>query len=280
MFSKKVVIMLTTLLMLLSTVHMGVQAMQTHPLQDIQTYKVYYDEPTKRVIKQMNRYDVVIVEPLYYTKELVDEIQSQGVKLYAYVSVMESDSWNNNRMSKIEETDYFYKNGEKVHFEKWDSYLMDLSSEHYQDVLFNEVNEQVIEKGFTGIFFDTAGDIDDQFYYTDQIEYVKQAESYVQLLERVTEQFEDVSIIQNWGIHLFREYSHQYVDAIMWEGFDSQVVSKDQWSLDRIQELKELQKTHDFQVLTLSFNNGKQSKKFSNSNQFIHYHEKNHFNKW
>lgn len=252
----------------------------TSSLSGAKSYKVYYDFPSKKIIKNMARYDVVIVEPQYYTKELVKTIQAKGTKLYGYVSVMESDNWNKYRMSAIAESDYYLRDGKKVHFEMWDSYLMDLTSEHYQEVLFNEIKEQVVDKGFTGVFFDTVGDIDDQFYYTDLKTHDVQAKAFVSLLDRTVSEFEQLSLIQNWGFELFKGYTHSYMDGIMWENFEYSTVAKDEWALNQINSLKALQKDNDFQVLTLSFNQKWQSTKFSRDNVFVHYHENNHFNKW
>jgi len=251
-----------------------------NPLNNMKSYKVFYDEPTKQIINQMAAYDVVIVEPLYYTKELVKEIQAKGVQLYAYVSVMESDSWNKNRMSKIKKEDYYYKNGKEVYFEEWDSYLMNLTSKHYQNVLFEEIEQQGIDKGFNGIFLDTVGDIDDQFYYTNKAEYKKQAKSFVLLMERVIKKHGDISFIQNWGINLFRDYTHIYMDGMMWEDFEPRNISNDDWAKDRLKDLKTLQKKQDFKVLTLSFSDGSRSKKLSSRYGFVHYHEAKSFNEW
>jgi len=251
-----------------------------NPLNKMKSYKVFYDEPTKKIMDQMAAYDVVIVEPLYYTKEMVKEIQAKGVKLYAYVSVMESDSWNKNRMGKIKKEDYYYRNGKKVYFEEWDSYLMNLTSEHYQNVLFEEIQQQGISKGFNGIFLDTVGDIDDQFYYTNKAEYKKQAKSFVLLMDRVIKKHGDVSFIQNWGINLFRDYTHIYMDGMMWEDFEPRNISNDDWAKDRLKDLKTLQKKQDFKVLTLSFSDGRRSKKLSKRYGFIHYHEAKSFNEW
>lgn len=249
------------------------------PLKGISSYKVFYDMPTKKVINQMKKYEVVIVEPQYYSKELVHQIQSNGTKLYGYVSIMESDSWNDDRMSSIHEEDYYYENGDKVHFAEWDSYLMDLTSSHYRSVLLDEIGEQIVEKGFTGVFFDTVGDIDDQFL-GDHTTYEAQSNAFVAFLDSIHHTYGDLSMIQNWGIELFKNYTYTYMDAIMWENFDYRVVSKDKWSQNQIKSLKAYQASHSFEVMTLSFSQKNPSIRYSKNLGFIHYHEKNHFNKW
>ncbi|WOV84450.1 endo alpha-1,4 polygalactosaminidase [Sporosarcina jeotgali] len=255
-------------------------AMDSSPLDHVQSYKIFYDEPTQKIQRQMKKYDLVIVEPAFYTKELVTKLQKSGTKLYAYVSVMESDTWNTERIESLQPQDFFIKNGERVHFEEWDSYLMDMTSSHYRSVLMNDIQTQVVDKGFDGVFFDTVGDMEDQFYGKDPQQYNAQKSGFITLLNQLDRQYENLSNIQNWGIELFRADTVQYMDALMWEGFEYKSMTRDEWSQNQIKGLQQLQKKHNFKVLTVSFEQHAKSKKYAEKQGFLHYAEHKNFNQW
>jgi endo-alpha-1,4-polygalactosaminidase (GH114 family) len=254
--------------------------MKSTPLDHTQSYKVFYDEPTVKIQRQMKNYDLIIVEPAYYTKELVSELQKSGTKLYAYVSVMESNTWNTERAKSFEPQDFFMRDGNKVHFAAWDSYLMDMTSPHYRSILMNDIQTQVVDKGFDGVFFDTVGDIDDQFLGKDAAQYDAQKKGFVTFLEEINVAHEGLSKIQNWGIELFTTDTAQYMDAIMWESFEYKTVSTDKWAQKKINGLQALQQQHNFKVLTLSFGDHKPSLKYAKKLDFVHYAEKSNFNRW
>lgn len=258
----------------------GAAAMTASPLDHVTSYKVFYDEPTPKVQRQMKNYDLVIVEPAFYTKELVSKLKKSGTKLYAYVSIMESDTWNTERVQSLQPGDFFMTNGQRVHFEKWDSYLMDMTSSHYRSVLLNDLHTQVIDKGFDGIFFDTVGDIVDQFYWTDASEYQKQTDGFLTFLQQAERQYPGLSKIQNWGIELFSDATVPYMDAIMWEDFEYRNVAKDEWAQNQIRLLQKLQTQHPFQVLTVSFSQHTKSSRYAAQQGFLHYAEHKDFNRW
>ncbi|WP_018705582.1 putative glycoside hydrolase [Siminovitchia fordii] len=80
--------------------------------------------------------------------------------MYGYINAMEGDKWNKELYHQFKEDD-FYKdeNGTKIYFEQWDSYMMDMTSFHYQEILMKEIEKQVVQKGLDGVFLDTVGNI-------------------------------------------------------------------------------------------------------------------------
>lgn len=255
-------------------------SMEPTPVDHIQSYKIFYDEPTPKVQRQMKKYDLVIVEPAFYTKDLVTKLKKSGTKLYAYVSVMESDTWNTERVNSLQSQDFFTENGQRIHFKEWDSYLMDMTSSHYRSVLMNDIKTQVVAKGFDGVFFDTVGDMEDQFFVKDPKQYKAQTKGFITFLDQLEREYSDLSKIQNWGIELFKEETASYMDAIMWENFEYKTVSTDEWSKNQIKALQQLKKEHNFEVFTVSFSQHSKSMKFSQQQGFLHYSEHKSFNQW
>ncbi len=126
-------------------------------------------------------------------------------------------SWNTERIESLQPQDFFIKNGERVHFEERDCYLMDMTSSHYRSVLMNDIQTLVVDKGFDGVFFDTVGDMEDQSYGKDPQQYNAQKNGFITLLIQLDREYENLSKIQNWRIELFRADTVQYMDALMRE---------------------------------------------------------------
>ncbi|MFD1735146.1 putative glycoside hydrolase [Bacillus salitolerans] len=249
------------------------------PLSTVNSYRIYYHVPTSTIMEEMQKLDLVIIEPYHYTKEQIEFIQSKGTLVFGYISTMEVANWNKTLVEKLRPTDYFYRNNEKVYFPAWDSYLMDITSEHYREILTGEVEAQVAKKGFDGIFLDTVGDIDDQHYH-DQALLKEQRTGLKQFLASIKELYPNKLLIQNWGIDTLMTTTAPYVDGIMWENFNYKHVAKDEWSLTKVNELKKLQEAFWFEVFTVSSEMRKKSRKYSQKQGFINYYTENGYDSW
>ncbi|WP_404284451.1 endo alpha-1,4 polygalactosaminidase [Exiguobacterium aurantiacum] len=242
-----------------------------NPLADVASYKIYYDAPTKSKIKKMQRYDLMIIEPVYYTAAQIKELKKYGTKVYGYINTMEADNWNTDFINQLNESDFFHRNGERVHYAEWDSYLTDITSSHYQAILVAEVKKQIVDKGLDGVFLDTVGNIDNE--HSEQPDVLAaQRDGMSQFMGTLNELYPSLSLIQNWGFGTLKSHTYRYVDGVMWESFNYNVVSKDQWSKNRIQELRTLDTTHNIKTLTVSSAQQAKSKAFAKENGFIHFH--------
>ncbi len=245
------------------------KAQSTNPLDSVSSYKVYYDAPTKSKIKKMQKYDVMIIEPVFYSAQQIKEIQKYGTKVYGYINTMEADNWNTDLMAQLKESDFFHRDGQRVHYAEWDSYLIDINSKHYQAVLMQEVEKQVVNKGLDGVFLDTVGDIDNE--HADQPKILEQQQvAMTNFLKSVKTKHADLSLIQNWGFGTLKYHTYPYIDGIMWESFNYSTVAKDQWSKDRMADLQELNEEEDIKTLTISSKQGAKSAKYAKKNGFIH----------
>lgn len=249
-----------------------------NPLSGVSNYKIFYGRPKQEHLDAMRDYDLVIVESTAYTEEQVDYIQSNGTKVYGYISVMEVATWNQEYMSKFKEEAFYKRDGERVHYAEWDSYLMDMSNDHYREVLLAETREQVIDKGFDGVFLDTVGDIDNEFWNNPE-ELAKQREGLVKYLE-VLKNEEKISTIQNWGFDTLKTTSIDLVDGIMWEGFTKDKLLASEWSQNRIAELKAFEESGQVEVLTVSPDTDEANAEYSNSLGFVHYGEGDSYGEW
>ena len=109
-------------------------------LADVKDYTYYLDKGNDAIGKSMTKLDLVIVEPLEMQQKYIVNAQKSGTLVYGYINVMEADKWNTALYQQLKEEDFYRdKQGERMYIAKWDSFLMDLTSTHYQDILLAEI---------------------------------------------------------------------------------------------------------------------------------------------
>ncbi|WP_338753354.1 endo alpha-1,4 polygalactosaminidase [Bacillus sp. FJAT-52991] len=249
-------------------------------LADVETYKYYLDKGTDTIGEQMKQMDLVIVEPIEMQQKYIDAARSNGTLIYGYINAMEADKWNEEFYSQLTEED-FYKDehGEKMYFEEWDSYMMDMTSPHYQEILLEEIQKQVVQKGLDGVFLDTVGNIDS---YLPEQEQAEQNEAMKAFMQKIKQQYNGLSIAQNWGFHTLANYTAPYIDFIMWEDFSYNVVGEDEWALHMIEQLKQVRNEYGTQVMAVGFDDEEQSRELALKHQFkfLYNPEGSYYNNW
>ena len=234
-------------------------------VEDVESYKYYLDKGDNTIGEKMKQMDLVIVEPIEMQQMYITSAHASGTLIYGYINSMEGDKWNKELYEKFEEDD-FYKdeNGNRMYFKEWDSYMMDMTSPHYQEVLLEEIEKQVVQKGLDGVFLDTVGNIDS---YLPAIEQKEQNEAIEQLAKKIKQQFNGLSIAQNWGFDTLATTA-PYIDFIMWEDFSFSVVGEDEWALDMMERLEKLRSEYGVQIMTVGFTEEKQSREIAEKNRF------------
>lgn len=249
------------------------------PFKGIETYQIFYGAPTPEVINEMKAYDLVILEPYHYRKEQIQRIQSAGTMVLGYITTMEIAEWNQALMKELKEEDFYKRNGKKVFYPEWKSYLMDFTSKHYQTIVHKEINQHIIGKQFDGLFLDTVGDIDNEFWDKPDI-LKKQRAAMVSFLKEIKEQHKNLPIVQNWGFDTLAEATAPYVDGIMWESFDHSIVSQNEWAQNKIQQLLKIKDKHGVQVFTVAFKEWERSSGLAHRYGFIHTYEQDSYDQW
>ncbi len=256
---------------------LGAQTM--NPLDGVKNYQVFYGHPTDAILKDMQNYDLVIIEPLHYTKAQIDLIQSRGTKVLGYISVMEVATWNTGLMSKLQAGDFFTRNGQRVHYPEWDSYLTNIASTHFQGLLLTEIQNQVIAKGIDGVFMDTVGDIDNEHLNNPTV-LKQQRDGLVNFLKQARAKYGDIAMVQNWGFDTLETSTAPYVDGIMWESFNADTIKSDAWSQNMIKKLQAVDTKHSVKTLTISTRQSAESHKLAKDAGFIHFHEADEYVNW
>ncbi|PRO67057.1 endo alpha-1,4 polygalactosaminidase [Alkalicoccus urumqiensis] len=246
-------------------------------VSDMNNYQIFFNNPNDEIIEDMKNFDLVIIEPQHYTPEQIAEIQSGGTRVLGYINVMEADNWNTEVMSQMQDDDFFYRDGGRIYYPQWDSYLTDITSERVHSILLEQIERHVQNKQIDGIFLDTVGNIDNEHSGSDLSE---QRAGLEQFLQKVRAQVgEDMQLVQNWGFDTLAETSVPYVDGITWENFEVSTISQDSWAQSQIERLQQLQQDEGIAVLTVSFEE-EASYEYAAELGFIHEHDPDYYNVW
>ena len=156
---------------------------------------------------QVRSYELVIVEPDFYTKTEVEALKKTGTTILAYITLGETDS-NRWYYPLLEQQGFIGIN------ENWGSAYLDLENEEVRSILLEKMLPEVMIKGFDGLFLDT---IDAVAPYTER----RGLRSHmVDLIKEIRVHFPDKIIIQNAGLFLLEE-TRSSIDAVLIEDIAS-----------------------------------------------------------
>lgn len=221
-----IIIIIVLLVLLFRQLGMS-QQMQNAKIN--QQFKIYYGEENKESIQKLANYDLVILEPMNWTKYGLLELKKKNTKIYGYLNVLEYDQYK----SDYNQDEFaLYQDQEKVEIKAWDTIMLDIRQEEYQKKLFKLSEEYIPNNLYDGIFLDTVGDIDD--YISDSNLKKQLASGTASFIKKLKTEKNYQSIIQNWGFDLYKDYTHEYIDIVLWEDFIKSKIEKDEWSLEWI----------------------------------------------
>lgn len=283
---RKIFLLITTILLsfgiwlFLNLTNSSAESTIQDRLAAVKKYKYYLDAGNEKIGKEMAKLDLVIVEPIEMQQKYIKQAQKNGTLIYGYINAMEADKWNSAFYSQLKEED-FYKDehGEKMYFSEWDSYLMDMTSKHYQELLLGEIQKQIVQKGLDGVFLDTVGNIES---YLPEKEQGAQNDAMLAFIKKIKQQYNDLSVAQNWGFQTLADFTAPYIDFVMWENFSYDVVGEDEWSLKMMQQLVQIREKFDTQVMTIGFNDEKKSHTLAEKYHFKFFYSPagSYYNTW
>lgn len=195
----------------------------------VDSFHIFYGHPDQEKLEVLTKQDAAIIEPTAFSKEQVSYLQKENVLLFGYVSLIQLENWNEELKQNIIPSDYWIKEGERLYILDWDTYVMNISEQHYRDVLMHKIRTEIVEKQMDGIFFDTVDDLDYYFRDNPAAENAMRA-GYEQLLKDIKSLYPDLLIIQNRGFESYKAVSRKKVDGILWEGFDKQDIENSDWA--------------------------------------------------
>ena len=207
-------------------------------------------------VSDVEGYDLLIVEPYFFDREKVQEIQNKGTKLIAYIS-----------LGEVNESRDYFETFKSVGFrginKNHGSYYIDLSSKKVHDVFLTQVISSYMELGFDGLFLDT---IDAVSPYSERKD---QQANMINLIHSIRESIPNKVIIQNAGFFLLPD-TKDYIDAVAIEnvatGFnfqlDQYIIYDDSFIEERIALVDSLSTTNNIPFYIIDFAEDKESELF------------------
>lgn len=191
-----------------------------NPLNKIKNYRVFYGRPGDDYQEAFLAYDLLVLEPAFYSKQEIGVLKDQGKQLYlGYLTVFEVSHWDEELLSLVKREDYLHIDGAPYKKEGRSNYLGDIRNASYRQVLLKLVEERIQENGYHGVFLDTVDWID-YFNYDDQVLTQELLDGYEIFIKNLRSTFPDLLIVQNRGFLPYKNFSKKYVDGIMWENFN------------------------------------------------------------
>jgi len=219
-------------------------------IYNMKTFNIFYGKPDQEKIDKLVDYDAVIIEPTAFTTEQVNLLKASDVKIFGYVSLMQLENWNDELKEHISPSDYATLHGEKIYIEDWDTYVMDLRESHYREALMWKIKHYIADLELDGIFFDTVDDLD--YFFHDDIDIQNQMrEGYVKLLKEIKSEYPNMFIIQNRGFDTIKTSSHDYIDGMLWEGFEAKDMRESEWAKNWLSYFKKEQRWGRIKIWTV-----------------------------
>lgn len=197
--------------------------------------------------QQVSNYEMVVVEPDFFSKQEMDALKATGTKIISYTTLGEIDS-NRWYFPMMEARGFIGTN------QNWGSSYIDLSDSVNRSIILDKVIPEIVVKGVDGIFLDT---IDAVAPYTDRSD----LEPFmIQLIQEIRKRYPELIIIQNAGLFLLEE-SSSYVDAVLVEsiasGYDfdnEEYLIRDLTSFNsRVEMLQNVSMEYDLPVFIIDF---------------------------
>jgi hypothetical protein len=164
--------------------------------------------------EELSLFDIAIVEPSARDRTSLQIIRKNGTVVLAYVSAMEVHQWSD-EFKFLKSSDYLKSGGQPMINHNYGTYIADLRSKTWKNLLYHKIGRLLLSSGYDGIFVDTIGDIE-----SPQInEGLKDelAITAAEFFSQIKEISKDSIIVQNNGLEKLCLYTSGIIDGICWE---------------------------------------------------------------
>lgn len=233
------------------------------------SFVIYYGEITESSTAVLSSYDIAVVEPKGTSAELNKKISSSGTKLFAYMSTLGVEGYDQYKMSTMKSEDFMVVDDERVHIESFDNYIGDIRSIHFQDMLLDLIDKNIVQKGYDGVFLDT---VDFTEYFDDEALNDELQVSYIEFLKRLHARYPDLSVFQNRGFQSYFAGASQYVDYLLYEDFRVDRVQAYDFYKNLIMKLSVEAKASGSQICALSLQDELSNLNYANDLEWSYYY--------
>ena len=253
--------------------------LHSNPLRNVDLYRVYYGEIDGKILADMGKSEMVIVEASLFDKVDVERLkENKKIKVLGYLSVMEIGNWDNEIIACLNPDDYLTIDGERIRDRTYQNFLGDISRTHYRQTLLNILENRILAKGMDGVFLDTTDWIDK--FDDNEAVHKRIAAGYEEFLRDIKSRFPQIIIVQNRGFNIFNKVGYKYIDGFLWEDFNALPRGDNDFE-QRVDELKMLTKKHGIKMFSLSYENEARNKEFASQMGWTHLqHDSTHYDVW
>ncbi len=166
-------------------------------IEKVGKYAICYSKITP---EQVKGFELLILEPDLYSEDEILELKKMGITPIAYLNIAEFESY---RGYSIPDSLILGKNP------NWENHFyVDITSQVWQDLIFNDVIPKIILKNFDGFFLDMIDIVQIFPHFKDKV---------IDMVKLIKEQNENKIVIANisWGLV---DTLKNYVDAFLVEG--------------------------------------------------------------
>lgn len=181
------------------------------------TFKIYYGPMEEKILQDLLRYNMVIVEPTKLTDDNLLKLQEAGVIVIGYQSLVEVGKWDIDLLDKLSSEDILIEQTEDK------GPIANPLSEHYRMIWTNAMEARIKFRGFDGVFLDTMDDI----LLLDKGQREEVIRAIVEWIATMKMDSPEMLFIQNRGFDVFLLGSARNVDGLLWENFDSLRMNSD-----------------------------------------------------
>jgi len=240
-----------------------------NPLNAIKNFVVYYSILSPEDVSAISAYDLAIIHPFGASDDVLSRLKASGTLIYAYVSAVEIEKYDNFKNSLMIEDAYLYDNGEKFFKSEFGCYGGDIISKSYQEILLRIIKDRIIDKGYSGVFFDTLDDIESLH---NRAEIKAQTQGYIAFFKELKRKYPQLSIIQNRGFSLFEQGSSVYTDALLFEDLNFQESDTKDYYKNLVDKLSSIASKSNCRIMAVSHNNRQENHRFCKKLKWLYYY--------
>lgn len=233
------------------------------------SFVVYYGEITESSTAVLSTYDIAVVEPKGTTAELNKKISKNGTMLFGYMSTLGVEGYDKYKMSTIKPEDFMVVDNERVHIESFDNYIGDIRSIHFQDMLLELIDKNIVSQGYDGVFLDT---VDFTEYFDDPALNNELQLAYIDFLNRLKNEYPDLLVFQNRGFQSYFAGASQYADYLLYEDFRADRVKSYDFYKNLIKRLSVEAKESGSQICALSLQDELSNLNYANDLEWSYYY--------
>jgi len=219
--------------------------------------------------EELSNFDIAIVEPRGQKTKSINTLHEKGTLVISYLSVMEIHP-SFPEFKLLREDDFLIANGMPIQNKAYGTYVADLRSKRWTDMVYHAAGKLIYHEGYDGVFLDTIGNIEMPEIPEEHRE--SQILSAVALTTKIRSLSNDCVVIQNNGLERLCDHTAGMIDGICWENPPFNRPESFKWAEKMLYKIKSLKEKYQIQLFLLfEDNEDEAAKKIARENNYLIY---------